>query len=115
MPLGHVSLPTGPSHYKEMRDFYKTILKPIGYTVFMEKEGNVCGLHTMMGGPDFWLHCGGEDFPKVVNPASASLAAGEQVEKKKVGGRTHVGFNVSSRKQVDEWYRNALCVLSSVL
>ncbi|KAK3365545.1 Glyoxalase/Bleomycin resistance protein/Dihydroxybiphenyl dioxygenase [Lasiosphaeria ovina] len=96
MSLGHVSLPTGPSHFKEMRDFYAATLKSIGYKVYMEKEGNFCGLQGYMGGPDFWLHCGGEDF-------AAGTATG-----KRGAGLAHVAFTVGSRKQVDQWYQSAL-------
>ena len=101
MPLGHVSLPTGPSNFKEMRDFYVTVLKPIGYGVYMEKDGNFCGMGPKRGSPDFWLHCGGEDFAKVDATASPD-------DNLKHRGRTHVAFNVSSRRQVDEWYRTAV-------
>ncbi|KXX76599.1 hypothetical protein MMYC01_208439 [Madurella mycetomatis] len=100
MPLGHVSLPTGPSNYKAMRDFYVAALKPLGYTVFLEEEGHVCGFHAHMV-PDFWLHCGGEDFA----PVNPGLSADENL---KARGRTHVAFNVASRGQVEEWYRNAV-------
>lgn len=100
MPLGHVSLPTGPSNYKAMRDFYAAVLAPLGYKIYMEKEGHFCGFHTHVG-PDFWLHCGGEDFP----PVHPALSADENL---KTRGRTHVAFSVSSRRQVDEWYRNAV-------
>lgn len=100
MPLGHVSLPTGPSNYKAMRDFYAATLKPLGYTVFLEKEGHVCGFQAYAG-PDFWLHCGGEDFA----PVSPDLPPDESL---KARGRTHVAFNAASRGQVDEWYRDAV-------
>jgi len=94
MSLGHVSLPTGPANYKEMRDFYVAILEPLGYKIYLEKDSHFLGLGAMAG-PDFWLHCGGEDFPRI----TAS-------EKPK--GKTHVAFAVGSKKKVDDWYRNAV-------
>lgn len=99
MPLGHVSLATGPKHFKDMRDFYTAVLAPLGYTVFMQEDGKFCGLQ-INHNPDFWLHCGGEDFTKL-DPSVAGIDEGRR-------GRTHVAFSASSRKQVDEWYRHAM-------
>jgi len=96
MSLGHVSLPTGPSNFQDMRDFYVAILKPLGYEVYMEKVPHFCGLSGSYG-PDFWLHCGGQDSPKITAADAESRA-----------GKTHVAFAVSSPKKVDEWYRNAV-------
>jgi hypothetical protein len=101
MSLSHVSLPTGPSNYKAMRDFYLATLKPLGYTVYLEGEGQYCGFRAPMGGPDFWLHCGGQDFV----PVDTTLTADQNLA---THGRTHVAFDVASRKQVDEWFHNAL-------
>ena len=96
MSLGHVSLPTGPSNFKAMRDFYVAILKPLGYSIYLERESHFLGLQARAG-PDFWLHCGGVDFP----PFSAADAD-------KHTGKTHVAFDVGGTKKVDEWYQNAL-------
>ncbi|KAL2136959.1 hypothetical protein VTI74DRAFT_11141 [Chaetomium olivicolor] len=102
MPLGHVSLPTGPGNFKAMRAFYVNTLSPLGYKVFEEKDGVYLGLmHTHMN-PDFWLHCGGDDLVEV----DPRLTADEN--RKVLGARTHVAFNVASKRIVDEWYRNAL-------
>lgn len=95
MPILHVSLPTGQKHYKAMRDFYVTILAPLGYGIYYEKD-EFLGLGPKNGNPDFWLHAGSEEFS----------AFGGNVEKR--GGKTHVAFEASSRKQVDEWYALAL-------
>ncbi|KAK4104447.1 hypothetical protein N658DRAFT_513334 [Parathielavia hyrcaniae] len=114
MPLGHVSLAATPSTYKPMRDFYLSVLAPLGYTLFEEKEGCYLGLQTNYN-PDFWLHCGGGgsgdgdgDDMLLVDP---SLTADEN--RKRLGvrgntGRAHVAFNVASRRMVDVWYRNAV-------
>jgi hypothetical protein len=79
-----------------MRDFYVSILAPLGYTIFMEKEYQVIGLGLKNGAPDFWLHCGGSDF----------RAFGGNLEKR--GGKTHVAFQASSQRAVDEWYQIAM-------
>jgi hypothetical protein len=96
MPIAHVSLPTGPKHYKAMRDFYIPILAPLGYSVFMEKEGEVIGFGPKNGGPDFWLHCGGSDF----KPFDGDV--------KKREGKTHVAFEAASQKAVQEWHKIAM-------
>lgn len=98
MPLNHISLATGPANFAAMREFYLDILGPLGYGIYLEKEGEFLGMAPKRGGPDFWLHCGGEDFPKFDG----------NVEKR--GGRMHVAFDASSRKAVDEWYKHAMYV-----
>lgn len=99
MPVHHVSLATGPKHFKEMRDFYLAILAPLGYAVFMDVEGAV-GLASGAAGPDFWLHCGGVDFPR----CDASTAGADARNR----GKTHVAFGVGSPPEVDKWYHNAV-------
>jgi hypothetical protein len=98
MPISHVSLPTGPSHYKAMRDFYVSILAPLGYTVFMEKEDEVLGMGPKNAAPDFWLHCGGSELEEFDG----------DLENR--GGKTHVAFQASSAKAVDAWYKLAVYV-----
>jgi hypothetical protein len=105
MPLGHVSLPTSPSTYKPMRDFYTTTLSPLGYTIYQEQDKLYCGWRTHMG-PDFWLHCGGDDTDFAT--VDSALSAEENRKKLFRDGRTHVAFNVGSRRQVEEWFRNAV-------
>ena len=96
MPIGHVSLPTG-SHFKEMRSFYLALLQPLGYTVYKESVGDEwCGLGKPTCGPDFWLHGGGQD----VVPFDGNL--------EKRAGRAHIAFAVSSPKEVERWYQNAM-------
>ena len=100
MPQGvsHVSLATGENNYKDMCEFYVNILKPVGYKVFMEKEGVFLGMSPKGGPPDFWLH-----------PASKALEKfNGKVEER--GPKTHIAFYANSRKQVDEWHQNAMYV-----
>ncbi|KAK4183529.1 Glyoxalase/Bleomycin resistance protein/Dihydroxybiphenyl dioxygenase [Podospora australis] len=101
MPVNHVSLPTGPSNFKRMREFYLTTLQPIGYKIYKEHDAHFCGMQPALAGPDFWLHCGGEDFV----PVDPELSAEENL---RTCGRVHVAFDASSRRQVDEWYQNAI-------
>jgi len=96
MPLSHVSLPTGQSNYKAMRDFYVAILTPLGYKIFMEHENQVLGMGPKNAAPDFWLHCGGTEFEKF----------GGNVEKR--GGKTHIAFLANERCQIDKWYEAAM-------
>jgi hypothetical protein len=97
MPISHISLPTGKAHNEAMREFYKKLLAPLGYGIYLEGEG-FFGMAPKNGGPDFWLHCGHAEFE----------AFDGNVEK--LGGRTHVAFSASSQKAVNEWYKNALYV-----
>ncbi|KAK3996572.1 Glyoxalase/Bleomycin resistance protein/Dihydroxybiphenyl dioxygenase [Cladorrhinum sp. PSN332] len=101
MPINHVSLPTGASNYKVMRDFYLNSLQPLGYKVYMEQVDCFLGLQAPRAGPDIWLHCGGGDFPRL----DPCLSAQENLEGK---SRVHLAIDVGSRKKVDEWYRAAL-------
>lgn len=79
-----------------MRDFYVSILAPLGYNVFIEEEGAYLGMAPKNGAPDFWLHCGGTEFDKFDG----------NVEKR--DGKAHVAFQVSSTKDVHNWYKNAV-------
>jgi hypothetical protein len=79
-----------------MRDFYVSILKPLGYTIFMEKEDQVIGMAPKYSAPDFWLHCGGTELSKF----DGSLETR--------GGKTHVAFQVGSKSKVDEWHKLAV-------
>jgi hypothetical protein len=96
MTIAHVSLPTGSTHYKAMREFYVAVLAPLGYSVFMESEGNYLGMGPKNGSPDFWLHGGATDFEEFDG----------DVEKRE--GKTHIAFDAKSRKAVDEWYKVAV-------
>lgn len=96
MPLHHVSLPTGPAGFDAMRTFYLALLEPLGYAVYKEDPPKWCGMGPKYGGPDLWLHCGGDDLKPF---------AGD-VEKR--SGGVHLAFEVGSKKAVDEFYRNAL-------
>lgn len=95
MSLEHISLATGPSNFQEVRDFYLAILQPLGYKVYFENVPKITGLVGPSRVPDFWLHPGPDDIAKVTTA-------------EKRGSKTHVAFRASSRKVVDEWYRNAL-------
>ncbi|KAL2016563.1 hypothetical protein VTK56DRAFT_3392 [Thermocarpiscus australiensis] len=75
---------------------------PLGYTIFKERDGHFCGLQNHRGSPDFWLHCGGEDFA----PLDPALSADENREAR--GRAAQVAFGVGGRRLVDEWYRNAV-------
>jgi hypothetical protein len=98
MALGHVSLPAGPSNWAAMRAFYIAALAPLGYSVYFEGDKSFVGMKTRTGGPDFWLHYSGENLPAVA-------ADGKDGERRT---RTHVAFDVGSRRAVDAWYRNAV-------
>jgi catechol 2,3-dioxygenase-like lactoylglutathione lyase family enzyme len=96
MPVSHVSLPVGQKNFQKMRDFYVQILAPLGYEIFMEKPGQTVGFGPKRGAPDFWLHCGGDEF----QPFDGD------VEKR--GGKTHIAFDVGTVAKVHEWYEAAL-------
>lgn len=102
MPVGHISLPTGPSTFRQMRTFYLAILKPLGYTVYLENNPRLYGMASSAG-PDFWLHCEDAELPTL-----DSLAGAKPV------GKTHVAFNAESRAAVDAWYQTAMFVMPSV-
>ena len=96
MGLSHISLPTGQKSYKAMRDFYAEVLAPIGYKTFMEEEGKFYSMAPKHGAPDFWLHCSGTEFDRFDG----------DIENRR--GATHLAFDASSMKQVDEWHKLAL-------
>ncbi|RTE75056.1 hypothetical protein BHE90_010483 [Fusarium euwallaceae] len=92
MGIGHLGLPVG-DHYVEMRDFYKAILAPLGYTIKMEDDHGhpFCGFGVEGAGMDFWLGGG--------------CKGGLQKYDGKLEGRVapiHVAFNGKSREHVDE-------------
>ncbi len=115
MPIGHVSLPTTPTTYKPMRDFYLAALAPLGYTLYFEKDGVFLGLQRNRD-PDFWLHGSaagadpGEEGKREVEEmrlVDGKLSAEEN--RKRVGqGRTHVAFSVGGKGAVEGWYRAAV-------
>jgi hypothetical protein len=98
MPKGvsHVALSTGKKKYKEMCNFYRKILAPLGYYVFMEEEGVYFAMEPKGGFPDFWLYPGSTEIEKF---------DGNVAER---GSKTHVAFYANSRKEVDDWYRVAM-------
>lgn len=97
MPLSHYGIPVG-SHYVEMRDFYKAILRPLGYEMNME-GGEYCGFGTEESGMDFWLGGGTKDgLQKFSGKLEDRIAP------------VHVAFAGKSKEAVDEWYENAMYV-----
>lgn len=94
--LLHISLPTGPKAFEAMRNFYVATLRPLGYTTYVEQSPVFCGLKGG-NGPDFWLHVGNKDLPKIDS---------EHTEMH--GGGVHVAFSAASKEIVDEWYKIAL-------
>jgi hypothetical protein len=96
MPLGHVSLPCGPSNYGEMREFYITTLATLGYRKFLEHDKAVIGFGRKHEGPDFWIHCGQKEFEKF-----DGTDKGKQ-------GKTHVAFMAKTKADVDRWYASAM-------
>ncbi|KAL1844195.1 hypothetical protein VTJ49DRAFT_3851 [Mycothermus thermophilus] len=107
MTLNHISLPTTPSSHARMRDFYLASLKPLGYTPFKEQSGVFLGLQRNYQ-PSFWLHCccGGQqdDDEQLMDPKLSV----EENRKRLKGRKTHVAFEVSSRRLVDEWFKTAV-------
>lgn len=111
MVLFHISLPTGPSKYKSVRDFYLATLQPLGYTVYLESDPSTtpsnpgtstspqyCGLQAK-NGADFWLHAGDSDpSPSQIGHEHVSMA----------GKGVHVAWLTDSTAKVDEWYKLAL-------
>ena len=94
--VSHVALTTGPQNYKVMRDFYINILHPVTYKVFMEKEGVYLAMSAKGGPPDFWLYPGTTEIDKFNG------------DNEKRGSKTHLAFYANSKKEVDEWYKNAM-------
>lgn len=78
------------SNPKLSRNFYERALAPLGYTVLMEIPLQHTGGVVVLGlgvapKPDFWVHEGTPQTPRV-----------------------HIAFRATSRKQVDEFYAAAL-------
>jgi len=96
MAISHVSIPTGPSNYEHVKTWYLKILKPLGYSVFVEKDKEMCGLAPQGGGPDFWIHSGKDEIPKFEG----------KLEGRK--GKAHIAFVATSKSQVDYWYVHAV-------
>lgn len=75
---------------QKSRTFYERALAPLGYTVLMEIPTQFTGGAVVLGlgvapKPDFWLHQGTPQTP-----------------------RMHIAFRAKTRQQVDEFYRAAL-------
>lgn len=75
---------------KRSRTFYEKALAPLGYSVLMEVPPQVTGGVMVLGmgiapKPDFWLHEGTPQVPRV-----------------------HIAFRAANRKQVDEFYAAAI-------
>lgn len=102
MPISHISLPTGPSTFRQLQTFYLAILKPLGYTVYLENHLRLYGMASSAG-PEFWLHCEDAEQPKL------DITTGS-----KPVGKTHVAFNAESRDIVDAWYQIAMFVKPTV-
>ncbi|KAF7560106.1 hypothetical protein G7046_g4046 [Stylonectria norvegica] len=98
MPISHIGLPVG-EHYTEMRDFYKAILKPLGYTLKVEGDATqgeaYCGFGIKGAGPDFWLGSKGA-LPKYDGNLEGRTAP------------VHIAFDGNNPKHVDEWYEVAI-------
>ncbi|KAK7425176.1 hypothetical protein QQX98_000091 [Neonectria punicea] len=98
MPFSHLGLPVG-DHFAEMRDFYKAILKPLGYELMVEahEPHSYCGFGIKGAGPDFWLGGGKEDGLQKYDGNLESRVA-----------PIHVAFSGKNREHVDEWYEAAI-------
>lgn len=57
MSRNHFRLPVG-DHFAEMREFYTTIRKPLGYALFVDVEGSHYGFKNKDSISDFWLRGG---------------------------------------------------------
>lgn len=95
MPLNHVSLAVG-DYFVIMRDFYKAILEPLGYTIFMD-GGSYCGFAAKDSAPDFWLGGGCKNGLQKYDGNLENRVA-----------PMHVAFTGNSREHVDEWHAAAL-------
>jgi catechol 2,3-dioxygenase-like lactoylglutathione lyase family enzyme len=78
------------SEPKRSRHFYEQALAPLGYGVLMEIPLQVTGGVVVLGlgvppKPDFWLHEGTPQTPRV-----------------------HIAFRADNRKQVDDFYAAAM-------
>jgi catechol 2,3-dioxygenase-like lactoylglutathione lyase family enzyme len=75
---------------KKSREFYEKALSPLGYSVLMEIPTEYTGGTVVLGfgvapKPDFWLHQGTPQTPRV-----------------------HIAFRADNRQQVDAFYIAAL-------
>ena len=80
----------GVADPKKSRHFYEAALGPLGYRVIMEIPVQVTGGAVVLGlgvppKPDFWLHQGTPQTPRV-----------------------HIAFAAASREQVDGFYQAAM-------
>lgn len=112
MSLAHVSIPTGPTKFKAMRDFYVASLESIGYAIYAESEPwtasevaagagpQYIGLQSK-GRPDFWLHAGAKDIPQ-------ATYTDQQPHSEMAGQGIHVAWMVESDAKVYEWYQVSL-------
>lgn len=96
MPLNHIGLPVG-DHYAEMRDFYKAILEPLGYSIFMDVANSHCGFATKEGVADFWLGGGSKNGLQKYDGTLANRVA-----------PMHIAFTGTSTEHVDQWYEAAM-------
>ncbi len=81
--LDHIAIEV--KDYEKSKQFYITILEPLGYGLVMEvKEKSYAGFGRD-GKPSFWLHKG-----------------------KKIQPGVHIAFQAASRKKVDEFYEVAI-------
>ncbi|EGY18657.1 glyoxalase/bleomycin resistance protein/dioxygenase [Verticillium dahliae VdLs.17] len=104
MPLNHVSIPVG-RHYTRMRDFYTSVLKPLGYSLYMEKLDTpnsrpLCGFQAGAG-PDFWLGLG-------ETKASIDAIRTFDGDNESTVSPVHLAFDAASQQQVDHFYENAI-------
>jgi hypothetical protein len=104
MPISHISLPTGKSHFEAMRAFYSTTLAPLGYEIYLDSPPQWFGMGVKGAGPDFWLHVGGGELSFDGNAENRT-------------GKVHVAFTAPSASAVDAWYKVSVFVflLSSSL
>ncbi|KAL6415482.1 hypothetical protein AUP68_02041 [Ilyonectria robusta] len=98
MPFSHISLPVG-DHFAEMRDFYKAILKPLGYELVVEahEPHSYCGFGTKGSNIDFWLGGGCTDGLQKYNGDLKGRVA-----------PVHVAFPGKNPEHVAEWYEAAI-------
>jgi catechol 2,3-dioxygenase-like lactoylglutathione lyase family enzyme len=75
---------------KKSREFYEKALAPLGYSVLMEIPTEYTGGSVVLGfgvapKPDFWIHQGTPQTPRI-----------------------HIAFSADDRAQVDAFYRAAI-------
>lgn len=86
-------------HFAAMREFYTTILKPLGYALFVDVKGSHCGFKNKDDIPDVWLGRGRKNGPKKYDGDLSNRLA-----------PIHVAFTGNDRKHVDEWHEAAVRV-----